>query len=65
MFKMVVKQEARVMIGLIGLGPTKIKVAPRPFWRVFPLSLSLFFKAFQLLVITKVAQFNSLTGPLA
>ena len=67
MFKMVVKQEARVMIGLIGLGPTKNKVAPRPFWRVFPLSLFFLrlFNSLTFLVITKVAQFNSLTGPLA
>ena len=52
MFKMVVKLEAGVMIGL---GPTKNKLAPRPFWGVFHF-FSLFFlgavsKAFQLLDI--------------
>ena len=63
---MVVKLEADVMIGLGGrLGPTKNKLAPRPFGEFFLIRL---FNSLTFLIITKVAQFqfNSLTaGPLA
>lgn len=45
MFKMVVRLQAGVMIGL---GPTKNKLAPRPFWQYF---FFLKLETFQLLYI--------------